>query len=87
MNHNLYERQEIECIGVEKALRVAQALLENDYDVLIMAAEFDTFIVQFCFKDQDFGASRFMRVSEDEQEHIYSQREFDAANPSIEDLK
>lgn len=65
------DEQVISVEGIEKALKVAKVLLENDYEVFIELDDCDIYCVHYSTaKYRHFGNAAFYRISEEDVEYL-----------------
>lgn len=60
--------------GLDKAMKVARTLIENDYQVFIQLDEFDVYIVSYSYNDPDVGDTQFAQLNEEEVQVIENLR-------------
>lgn len=73
--------------GKDNALKVAEVLLEQNYQVFIQLDDCDVYIVAYERNDEYFGTPLFAALSEEEQELIEERREENANQAAIERCK
>ena len=75
--------------GKDNALKIAAALLEQDYQVFIQLDDCDIYIVAYTSNDTRYGGDEFAKLNDEEQEIIMDHRndiENKAAIDRINDL-
>ena len=60
--------------GKENALKIAAALLEQDYQVFIQLDDCDIYIVAYTSNDTRYGGDEFAKLNDEEQEIIMEHR-------------
>ena len=60
--------------GKDNALKIAAALLEQDYQVFIQLDDCDIYIVAYTSNDIRYGGDEFAKLSDEEQEIIMEHR-------------
>lgn len=60
--------------GKDNALKVAAALLEQDYQVFIQLDDCDIYIVAYTSNDTRYGGDEFAKLNDEEQEIIMEHR-------------
>ena len=75
--------------GKDNALKIAAALLEQDYQVFIQLDDCDIYIVAYTSNDTRYGGDEFAKLNDEEQELIMEHRndiENKAAIDRVNDL-
>lgn len=75
--------------GKDNALKIAAALLEQDYQVFIQLDDCDIYIVAYTSNDTRYGGDEFAKLNDEEQELIMEHRndmESKAAIDRVNDL-
>ena len=75
--------------GKDNALKIAAALLEQDYQVFIQLDDCDIYIVAYTSNDTRYGGDEFAKLNDEEQEIIMDHRndmENKAAIDRVNDL-
>ena len=75
--------------GKDNALKIAAALLEQDYQVFIQLDDCDIYIVAYTSNDTRYGGDEFAKLNDEEQEIIMEHRndiENKAAIDRVNDL-
>ena len=73
--------------GREKALEVADVLLQNNYQVFIQHDDLDIWLIGYTSNDLSFGDDRYALITLDEEEQLQNQREFHQLDESIKTAK
>ena len=73
--------------GREKALEVADVLLENNYQVFIQHDDLDIWLIGYTSNDLSFGDDRYALITLDEEEQLQDQRECHQLDESIKAAK
>ena len=60
--------------GKDNALKIAAALLEQDYQVFIQLDDCDIYIVAYTSNNIQYGGDEFAKLNEDEQELVSNYR-------------
>ena len=60
--------------GKDNALKIAAALLEQDYQVFIQLDDCDIYIVAYTSNDTRYGGDEFAKLNDEEQELIMEHR-------------
>ena len=60
--------------GKDNALKIAAALLEQDYQVFIQLDDCDIYIVAYTSNDTRYGGDEFAKINDEEQELIMEHR-------------
>ena len=60
--------------GKDNALKIAAALLEQDYQVFIQLDDCDIYIVAYASNDTRYGGDEFAKLNDEEQELIMGHR-------------
>ena len=60
--------------GKDNALKIAAALLEQDYQVFIQLDDCDVYIVAYTSNDTRYGGDEFAKLNDEEQEIIMGHR-------------
>lgn len=60
--------------GKDNALKIAAALLEQDYQVFIQLDDCDIYVVAYTGNDTRYGGDEFAKLNDDEQELIQDYR-------------
>ena len=60
--------------GKDSALKIAAALLEQDYQVFIQLDDSDIYIVAYTSNDTRYGGDEFAKLNDEEQELIIGHR-------------
>ncbi len=60
--------------GKDNALKIAAALLEQDYQVFIQLDDCDIYIVAYTSNDTRYGGDEFAKLNDEEQEIIMDHR-------------
>ena len=60
--------------GKDNALKIATALLEQDYQVFIQLDDCDIYIVAYADNDTRYGGDQFAKLNDEEQELISDYR-------------
>ena len=68
-------RNTISTEGKDKALQIAKALLEADYQVFIQQDDCDIYIVSYEHNNREFGDNTFASITPEEEEEIINNRE------------
>ena len=79
----------ISVAGKDNALKIAAALLEQDYQVFIQLDDCDIYIVAYTSNDTRYGGDEFAKLNDEEQEIIMEHRndmESKAAIDRVNDL-
>ena len=79
----------ISVAGKDNALKIAAALLEQDYQVFIQLDDCDIYIVAYASNDTRYGGDEFAKLNDEEQELIMGHRndmESKAAIDRVNDL-
>lgn len=75
--------------GKDNALKIAAALLEQDYQVFIQLDDCNIYIVAYTSNDTRYGGDEFVKLNDEEQELIMEHRndmESKAAIDRVNDL-
>ena len=64
----------ISVAGKDNALKIAAALLEQDYQVFIQLDDCDIYIVAYTSNDTRYGGDEFAKLNDEEQELIMEHR-------------
>ena len=64
----------ISVAGKDNALKIAAALLEQDYQVFIQLDDCDIYIVAYTSNDTRYGGDEFAKLNDEEQEIIMDHR-------------
>ena len=64
----------ISVAGKDNALKIAAALLEQDYQVFIQLDDCDIYIVAYTSNDTRYGGDEFAKLNDEEQEIIIDYR-------------
>lgn len=64
----------ISVAGKDNALKIAAALLEQDYQVFIQLDDCDIYIVAYASNDTRYGGDEFAKLNDEEQELIMGHR-------------
>ena len=64
----------ISVAGKDNALKIAAALLEQDYQVFIQLDDCDIYIVAYTSNDTRYGGDEFAKLNDEEQEIIMEHR-------------
>lgn len=73
--------------GREKALEVADVLLQNNYQVFIQHDDLDIWLIGYTSNDLSFGDDRYALITLDEEEQLQNQRECHQLDESIKAAK
>ena len=73
MNSLLTEKY-IAVDGKDNALKIAAALLEQDYQVFIQLDDCDIYVVAYADNDAQYGGDEFAKLNEEEQELVSDYR-------------
>ena len=79
----------ISVAGKDNALKIAAALLEQDYQVFIQLDDCDIYIIAYTSNDTRYGGDEFAKLNDEEQEIIMEHRndmESKAAIDRVNDL-
>ena len=60
--------------GKDNALKIAAALLEQDYQVFIQLDDSDVYVVAYTSNDTRYGGDEFAKLDDEEQEIIMEHR-------------
>ena len=60
--------------GKDNALKIAAALLEQDYQVFIQLDDSDIYVVAYTSNDTQYGGDEFAKLNDEEQEIIMGYR-------------
>lgn len=60
--------------GKDNALKIAAALLEQDYQIFIQLDDCDIYIVAYTGNDTRYGGDEFAKLNDDEQELVQDYR-------------
>lgn len=60
--------------GKDNALKIAAALLEQDYQVFIQLDDCDIYIVAYTSNDTRYGGDEFAKLNDEEQEIVMEHR-------------
>ena len=60
--------------GKDNALKIAAALLEQDYQVFIQLDDGDVYVVAYTSNDTRYGGDEFAKLNDEEQEIIMGHR-------------
>lgn len=60
--------------GKDNALKIAAALLEQDYQVFIQLDDCDIYVVAYTSNDTRYGGDEFAKLNDDEQELVQDYR-------------
>lgn len=60
--------------GKDNALKIAEALLEQDYQVFIQLDDCDIYVVAYTGNDTRYGGDEFAKLNDDEQELVQDYR-------------
>lgn len=60
--------------GKDNALKIAMALLEQDYQVFIQLDDCDIYVVAYTGNDTRYGGDEFAKLNDEEQELIQDYR-------------
>ena len=66
----LIKQNVIEVHGMDNALKVAKALLEQDYQVFVQLDDCDVYIVSYAFNNPNLDGVRFALLEADEEEYV-----------------
>lgn len=72
--NRLIGKEYISVEGKDNALKIAAALLEQDYQVFIQLDDCDIYIVAYTSNDIRYGGDEFAKLNEDEQELVSNYR-------------
>ena len=64
----------ISVAGKDNALKIAAALLEQDYQVFIQLDDCDIYIIAYTSNDTRYGGDEFAKLNDEEQEIIMDHR-------------
>ena len=87
--NRLIGKEYISVEGKDNALKIAAALLEQDYQVFIQLDDCDIYIVAYTSNDTRYGGDEFAKLNDEEQEIIMEHRndiENKAAIDRVNDL-
>lgn len=73
--------------GREKALEVADVLLQNNYQVFIQHDDLDIWLIGYTSNDLSFGDDRYALITLDEEEQLQDQRECHQLDESMKAAK
>ena len=73
--------------GREKALEVADVLLQNNYQVFIQHDDLDIWLIGYTSNDLSFGDDRYALITLDEEEQLQNQRECHQLDENIKAAK
>ena len=73
--------------GREKALEVADVLLQNNYQIFIQHDDLDIWLIGYTSNDLSFGDDRYALITLDEEEQLQDQRECHQLDESIKAAK
>ena len=73
--------------GREKALEVADVLLQNNYQVFIQHDDLDIWLIGYTSNDLSFGDERYALITLDEEEQLQNQRECHQLDESAKAIK
>lgn len=73
--------------GREKALEVADVLLQNNYQIFIQHDDLDIWLIGYTSNDLSFGDDRYALITLDEEEQLQNQRECHQLDESIKAAK
>ena len=73
--------------GREKALELADVLLQNNYQVFIQHDDLDIWLIGYTSNDLTFGDDRYALITLDEEEQLQGQRECHQLDESIKAAK
>ena len=73
--------------GREKALEVADVLLQNNYQIFIQHDDLDIWLIGYTSNDLTFGDDRYALITLDEEEQLQNQRECHQLDESIKAAK
>ena len=74
--------------GLDKAMKVAQALIEADYQVMIQLEDCDVYIVSYNPNDLDLGDEIFVSLPQEKVEDIlYGEEEVECCQYPKEECK
>ena len=73
--------------GREKALELADVLLQNNYQVFIQHDDLDIWLIGYTSNDLSFGDDRYALITLDEEEQLQNQRECHQLDESIKAAK
>ena len=68
--NTLIRNNVLEIEGMKNALRVAETLLEQGYQVFVQLEDCDIYIVSYALNDADLDAARFALLEPDEEEYV-----------------
>ena len=60
--------------GKDNALKIAMALLEQDYQVFIQLDDSDIYVIAYTSNDTQYGGDEFAKLNDEEQEIIMGYR-------------
>ena len=72
--NRLIGKEYISVEGKDNALKIAAALLEQDYQVFIQLDDCDIYIVAYTSNDIQYGGDEFAKLNDEEQELIMGHR-------------
>ena len=72
--NRLIGKEYISVEGKDNALKIAAALLEQDYQVFIQLDDCDIYIVAYTSNDTRYGGDEFAKLNDEEQEIIMEHR-------------
>ena len=73
--------------GREKALELADVLLQNNYQIFIQHDDLDIWLIGYTSNDLSFGDDRYALITLDEEEQLQNQRECHQLDESIKAAK
>ena len=73
--------------GREKALELADVLLQNNYQIFIQHDDLDIWLIGYTSNDLTFGDDRYALITLDEEEQLQNQRECHQLDESIKAAK
>ena len=73
--------------GREKALELADVLLQNNYQIFIQHDDLDIWLIGYTSNDLTFGDDRYALITLDEEEQLQNQRECHQRDESIKAAK
>ena len=68
--NTLIKQNVIEVHGMDNALKVAKALLQQDYQVFVQLDDCDIYIVSYAFNNPNLDGARFALLEADEEEYV-----------------
>lgn len=79
----------IDVEGLDKALKVARALIEADYQVMIQLDDCDVYVISYNYNDLELGGEIFVSLPQEKVEEILDEEDEQKVHKSqsVDDLQ